>query len=385
MTTSRPGSGRMQASLPSSSYCSAAHWQRERTELLAREWFCIGREEQLPAAGDHLVVEVAGDSVLVVRSRQGELKAHFNVCRHRGAALVAPDLDAKWQVESSGGVAAGGTIRCPYHHWTYSHNGDLLNAPFLGEDDGVCKAELKLHPVAIDVWAGFIFVCLRPPGEAGTGTLAEQTARAGSRAGLASYPIGALRIGARLDYELDANWKLVLENYNECYHCGPVHPELCEVVPAFRQDGGNSLTWEEGVPHRPGAYTFTRSGTTTRAPFATLTPEQAALHKGDLVYPNLMLSASCDHVAAFVLWPLGPVRTRLQCLFLFAAEEMARPDFDPTDAVEFWDQVNRQDWSICERVQRGLQSSVHERGWYAPMEDASLDIRRYLQRVLGAF
>jgi Rieske 2Fe-2S family protein len=382
MNTPRTGS-RMEASLPSSSYCSPAHWERERTALLAREWFCIGREEQLAAPGDHVVAEVAGDSVLVVRSRQGELKAHFNVCRHRGAALVAPELDARWKVVSSGGVSAAGTIRCPYHHWTYSHGGELLNAPFLGADDGVCKAELKLYPVAVEAWAGFVFVRLRPPAAPGDRSLAAQTARAASRAGLAAYPLADLRVGHRIEYEVEANWKLVLENYNECYHCGPVHPELCEVVPAFRQAGGNELTWEQGVPHRPGAYTFTRSGTTRRKPFATLTPEEVLLHKGDLVYPNLMISASCDHVAAFVLWPLGPALTRVQCLFLFDAAEMARPDFDPMDAVEFWDQVNRQDWAICERVQRGLQSSVHERGWYAPMEDASLDIRRYLAGVLG--
>jgi len=341
----------------------------------------VGREEQLVGPGAHIVVEVAGDSILVVRNRQGELKAHFNVCRHRGAALVAPAIDAKWRITSAGALTAAGTIRCPYHQWTYSHDGDLLNAPFLREDDGVCKAELKLHPVEVDTWAGFVFVRLEPPADAATRRLADVTAAADRS--LANFSMGSLHVGHQIDYELEANWKLILENYNECYHCGPVHPELCEVVPAFRQQGGSDLTWEKGVPHRPGAYTFTLSGTTRRAPFPSLPADEIDLHKGELVYPNLMASASCDHVAAFVLWPLGPRRTRVQCLFLFAPEEMAKPGFDPRDAVEFWDLINRQDWAVIERVQRGLQTSVHAHGWYAPMEDASMDIRRYLRERLG--
>jgi Rieske 2Fe-2S family protein len=381
MSPARHDLARLEAALPSACYHAEPHWQRECAELLRREWFCVGREDELAAAGSHIVVDVAGDSILVVRSLRGELKAHFNVCRHRGAALVAPQIDAKWRVQTSGGVSAAGTIRCPYHHWTYSHEGQLLNAPFLHDDDGVCKAELALHPVEVAPWGGFVFVRLAAPAE--PRGLQEQCAQAQAR--LAHYPLAELRTGHTLVYELAANWKLVLENYNECYHCGPLHPELCAVVPAFRQDGGSGLDWAKGVPHRPGAYTFTHSGTTTRRPFATLPPEEIALHQGELVYPNLMISAACDHVAAFLLWPLGPARTRVECRFLFDPEEMARPGFDPMDTVEFWDLVNRQDWAVCERVQQGLQTSVHHQGWYAPMEDASVDIRRYLQRVLGTF
>ena len=101
-------------------------------------------------------------------------------------------------------------------------------------------------------------------------------------------------------------------------------------------------------------------------------------HKGELVYPNLLLSLAAEHVAAFVLRPLGVDRTEVTCDLLFAPDEAARPTFEPGDAVELWDLVNRQDWVVCESVQRGMSSRVYRQGWYAPMEDSSLDIRRWL-------
>jgi Rieske 2Fe-2S family protein len=192
-----------------------------------------------------------------------------------------------------------------------------------------------------------------------------------------------LRRAHRIEYDVAANWKVIAENYNECYHCGPVHPELCDVVPAFRRNGGAGLEWEDGIPHREGAFTFTLSGTTNRQPFATLSETEKIRHKGEVAYPNLFVSLSPEHVAAFLLWPIGPGRTRIVCDFLFHPEEMARADFDPSDAVEFWDLVNRQDWAICEEVQRGLASRVHRFGYYAPMEDLSLDIRRYVTDRIG--
>jgi Rieske 2Fe-2S family protein len=196
------------------------------------------------------------------------------------------------------------------------------------------------------------------------------------------YPLAELRTARRRVYEVAANWKVILENYNECYHCGPVHPELCRVVPAFKQKGGMDLDWERGVPHREGAWTFTMSGTTTRKPFTGLNADELIRHKGELIYPNFMCSLSAEHVAAFTLWPHGPGQTTVICDFLFHPEETVRPGFDPMDAVEFWDLTNRQDWAICESVQRGMASRAFTRGFYAPMESLALDIRRYIHERL---
>jgi Rieske 2Fe-2S family protein len=331
---------------------------------------------------------VAGESVLLVRTREGRLAGHFNVCRHRGARLV-PEC-------SRGGFASG--IRCPYHSWTYTLEGALRTAPFLelaeetsgpgtGPDAPPGAAapalrDLSLHPVGVDTWGGFVFVNLEPAEAGARGhTLAAQLGGAPDR--LRRYPLAELRVAHAITYGIQANWKVMLENYNECYHCGPVHPELCRLVPAFRQRGGADLDWERGIPHRDGAWTFTSTGTSVRAPFPGLDQDERTRHKGELIYPNLMLSLSAEHVAAFYLEPHGPGSTTIRCEFLFHPEEMARPQFDPSDAVELWDLVNRQDWTICESVQRGMSSRVFRTGYYAPMESWSLDIRRYVGEKLG--
>ena len=166
------------------------------------------------------------------------------------------------------------------------------------------------------------------------------------------YPLESLVVGDARTYDVRANYKVVLENYNECYHCAGVHPELVRLVPAFGR-GGADLDWEDGIPHREGAWTFTACGTTSRAPFAGLDEHERVRHKGELLYPNLMLSLSADHVAAFVLWPTSPDRTRIVCDVLVAPEERAKDTFDASDAMDFWDTVNRQDWAVCESVQRG--------------------------------
>jgi Rieske 2Fe-2S family protein len=209
----------------------------------------------------------------------------------------------------------------------------------------------------------------------------DAVARAGTT--LAHYGLDRLVTGATLSYDVAANYKVLLENYNECYHCGPVHPELCRLVPAFA-GGGGGLDWDDGIPHRDGAWTFTRTGTTTRSPLPGLDEAERTRHKGDLVYPNLMLSASADHVAAFVLLPKSVDRTQVVCSLLFAPEEVAATGFDARDAADLWDLVNRQDWAVCESVQRGMSSRSYRHGWFAPMEDDSLDIRRWLLPLLRA-
>jgi Rieske 2Fe-2S family protein len=361
----------MDPTLPRWYYVAPEAFAQEQERIFWRQWMCVGREEEIPMAGDHLVADVAGESVIVTRLRDGRLAGYYNLCRHRGSVLTdAPGKPQQTEIGPSGTFR--GSIVCPYHAWTYGFDGRLRAAPFLAEE--LDKADFPLHPVAITTWGGFVWVHLEP---AGAGSLADQLAGADSY--LANYPLPDLRTAVRIVYPVAANWKAIVENFNECYHCGPVHPELCELVPAFRRQGGAGLDWARGIEHRPDAWTFTASGTTTRRPFPGLSPEEKERHKGQLVYPNLMLSLSADHVAAFTLWPHAPGRTTVVCDFLFHPTEIARPDFDPTDAVEFWDLVNHQDWKACSLVQRGMQSRRFTTGFYAPMEDWSKDIRRYLE------
>ncbi len=365
----------LQAALPKQMYVDEAHWAVERERVLFGEWFCVGRVDDLglDTAGRVAVVDVVGESVILTSDTDGELHAAYNVCRHRGSQLFPTTPGTE------GVRCAAGALRCPYHSWTYDMRGELLKAPHT--EGRLDPRSFRLHRVAVDRWAGFVFVHLTPRRLEGQSSLAASLAVPAGR--LANYAMADLVTGQTFTYDVAANYKVLAENYNECYHCGPVHPELSRLVPAFA-GGGSGLDWEQGIPHRDGAWTFTMSGTTTRAPLPGLDPAERTRHKGELVYPNLLLSCSADHVAAFVLWPIAVDRTRVECRLLFAAVEAASAGFDPSDAAELWDLVNKQDWAICESVQRGMSSRAYQHGWFAEMEDDSLDIRRWLLPRLGA-
>ena len=368
----------LEPTLPSTWYLEDRYFQLEKEHIFYRDWVCVGRQEELANPGDHRVLDVYGESILLLRNRDGQLKAFYNVCRHRGARLCAGKDEDDSVLALKGGVVAGRSIICPYHAWTYDLNGQLIKAPFMSKENGFDTSQVKLHPVAVETWGGFVFLCLTPseaPLFADTISIAQRR--------FTNYPLEELRIAKTISYEVDANWKVLCENYNECYHCGPVHPELCRIVPAFREAGGAGLDWERGIPHREGATTFTFSGESDRRSFPGLNEDEQVRHKGELVYPNLFLSMAREHVTFYILKAVSASKTIIDCHFLFEPHEMDKADFDPSDAVDFWDLVNRQDWAICERVQQGMGARVHERGVYAPMEDYNLDIRKYVLDRVG--
>jgi Rieske 2Fe-2S family protein len=369
----------IEATLPSSWYTRQAVFDLEREHIFMREWLCVGRAEDLAGPGDHRVLDVMGESVILLRNTEGELRAFYNVCRHRGSRLCAHAADADSPLR--GGVGRK-TITCPYHAWTYDLDGKLLRAPHMPASEqaesGFDPSGIRLHPVGVETWGGFVFINMTPHEAPDFKTSIAPFGERWNRYGLED-----LRVAHTIRYEAKANLKILCENYNECYHCGPVHPELCRIVPAFREGGGSNLEWEDGIPHREGAVTFTASGTSNRRPFPGLNEAEQTRHFGDLIFPNLFLSLSCDHVAAFVLKALGPAHCEIDCHFLFETHEMEKPGFDPSDAVDFWHVINEQDWAICARVQQGVSSRVHEVGMCSPMEDWTLDIRQYVTERIG--
>jgi Rieske 2Fe-2S family protein len=367
----------LEPTLPSSWYTSERVFALEKERIFCRDWICVAREEELAEPGAWRVLEVLGESLLLLRNRAGVLRAFYNVCRHRGTRLCR-DPESPGAAAPLGGGIAAGRITCPYHQWTYDFDGHLVVAPHLSAEPGFDRTQFSLYPATVECWGGFVFLNLSP---ATAPPLAQQLTGIPERT--KRYPLAELRIGRSIRYSVAANWKALCENYNECYHCAGVHPELCAVVPAFRERGGANLDWARGIPHRPGAYTFTASGTTRRRAFPTLNEDERVRHKGELAYPNLFLSLACDHVAVFILKPRSAAHTDIVCHFLFERFEMDKSDFDPRDAIEFWDLVNRQDWAICEALQQGISARVHERGYYAPMEDFNLDIRRYVLDRIG--
>ncbi len=368
---SEPSPQPLQPALDRHHYVAAASFERE-AEMLRREWTCIGRLDDLGLAASgrvlgnrRAVVTFWGESVIVTADAAGSLHAFANVCRHRGSQVVP--VEPGVPVEP----CAAKSLRCPYHSWTYGLDGRLLHAPHT-EDVDLGTSAFGLRPLRAAAWGGFLWLTEDLEAPAVVDALDPVPDR------VRRYPLDTLVIGMRLTYSVAANWKVIAENYNECYHCGPVHPELSRLVPAFGSGGGADLTWEDGIPHREGAWTFTLSGTSHRAPFPDLDDAERVRHKGELVYPNLLLSLSAEHVAAFVLRPTAVDCTEITCDLLFAPDEAEKPAFDPGDAGDLWDLVNRQDWAICESVQRGMTSRYYTQGWFAPMEDASVDIRRWL-------
>ena len=368
----------LQAALPREHYVDAALFAREREVVLRREWTCVGRRHELGLTSPErlAVVEVHGESVLLTTDAAGTLHAHANVCRHRGARVVPHEDGAP--PEPCGAKA----LRCRYHSWTYGLDGRLLRAPHFDGVDGFDGGGFGLAGVEADTWGGFVFVRAAGPGATSGPSLADALGPVAGRT--ARYPLDSLVSARRVVYDVAANWKVLAENYNECLHCAGVHPELTRLVPAFGHGGltedGGPLPWEDGIPHRDGAWTFSFSGSSPRSPFPALDDAERVRHKGELVYPNLMLSLSAEHAASFLLEPITVARTRVTFDVLVAPHEA---HLDVEDCAGFWDLVNRQDWEVCASVQSGMSSSYYVQGWYGPMEDDSLDIRRWLLPRLG--
>ncbi len=339
----------------------AREWER----IFYRSWLCAGREERLADAGTYLTLPVGDESVLVVRDTRGTLRAFYNVCRHRGARLCDGEEGR-----------LKGALRCGYHAWTYALDGRLIGTPHLRQEDGFPKDRYSLYPVALDVWGGFVFVNLEG---ARAAPLAAQLGDAAAR--VRRYPLASLKVGARRLDEVACNWKILVENYMECYHCPGVHPELCDLVPLYRKGEVDTPDGQDVAYFRDGATTFTLGGATRRPLMSGLSEEERRKYNGEMILPSLMLNLFPDYAHARTLWPLGPARTRIVSEWLFEPGTMRRDDFDPADAVGFIDMVSRQDWKVCEAVQKGVGSRAHAHGVYTPQEAHAAGFKRwFLQR-----
>ena len=340
-------------------YRDPAILEREFERIFFRSWVLAGREEQLVEAGDYFTFELGPESVLVVRGRDGALRAFYNVCRHRGAKLCA--------------ARAGrfeGAIRCRYHAWSYALDGALRAVPQPPDPEKFSKESFSLYPVAVETWEGFVFLRLDPDGEALLAQLGALPERA------RPFPLASLRVGARAERIVEANWKILIENYMECYHCPGVHPELIDLVPLYRT-GEVDVAGTEPPEYREGACTSTLDGTTRRPIFAALRDRPRQQYHAELVLPNLLLYLFPDYVCARSLWPLSPTRTRIVSEWLFEPETQARPDFDASDAVDFMTLLGEQDWQVCEAVQQGVVSRAHRHGVMLPQESEVAGVTRW--------
>jgi glycine betaine catabolism A len=220
-TTEQPAS--LISTLPGQYYTDPAIFALEQSHVFEDMWFCSVRSSDLPTAGSFKKVQVGRESVLVVRSRDGQLRAFLNVCRHRGAQICTED---------SGAVKRA--FQCPYHAWTYDLEGKLIAAPNLTKMPDIDRVEYGLVPVALREWLGYAWVCLaKEPPSFEDDVVASIVERLGDVDSIERYDLDSLSVGRRITYDVQANWKLIIENFMECYHCATIHPELTEVLPEF--------------------------------------------------------------------------------------------------------------------------------------------------------
>ncbi|MEJ2867942.1 aromatic ring-hydroxylating dioxygenase subunit alpha [Actinomycetospora sp. OC33-EN08] len=347
--TTAPSHPSLLPTLPGSAYVDPAAHAAECEHVLEASWFCAVASADLPDAGSFRTVTVGRESVLLTRSRDRQVRAFFNVCRHRGARLCT---------EESGTVRR--SFQCPYHAWTYGLDGSLVSAPHLSSMPGLDRTAHGLRTIAVREWLGYVWVCLAddPPSFAETveDVVGE---RLGSREAVHAYGIEGLSLARRITYDVAANWKLVVENFMECYHCATIHPELTEVLPEFA--GGYAAQTNVGLGAVMGTEGFTVDGSAGLGRLPGVTDEQDRRYFAVTIAPQVFVNLVPDHVIVHRMFPLAVDRTVIECDWLVDPAVVAAGT-DVSRSVELFDRVNRQDFDACERCQHGMSSRVYADG-----------------------
>lgn len=342
-------------------YLSHEIFEREEQRIFARSWNCVGRTEQIAPAGAFITADIAGESLILTRDPAGRFHAFHNVCRHRGTRMCT---------QSAGTFK--GSIQCPYHAWTYALDGELVAARNMEDTPGFDRREYPLRQVALAEFDGFLFAAIEPEQPF-------EEAFAPLRARFKACSMHELRSGGRIAYDLACNWKLVFQNYSECYHCPVIHPQLERLSDS--ESGRNDLV--EG-PFLGGYSTLrdahgslTTSGRTQRAPLPGVTGDECARVYYYTIFPSLLLSLHPDYVMAHYVRPVDVSHTHVVCEWFFDSHAMEQPGFDASDAVEFWDRTNRQDWHVNELTQLGIASRAYAPGPYSRQEGLLHAFDRY--------
>jgi choline monooxygenase len=346
-------------------YTSDVFHRLERERVFARSWVPVCVTDELPEPGSYVVVEVAGRSLIVCRNREGELRAHHNVCRHRGTQLCS---EPRGKVERF--------FQCPYHAWAYDLDGACLGTPLFTPEAGIPdeqrdifdmsgvqafdKADYGLYPVRVDSWGCLVFVCLDPEASPLAQDLGDLPERLGG------YRLEENRVLARVEYEIAANWKLVAENFMEYYHLPWVHPGLVRVSPMsahYRWQGPGLYVGFCTSPIAPNAED---GGWEGLPPLAGLDDDDAVSARFAWLFPNVALNVLPNHTFLMLVRPTAPGMTS-ETTYLLAHPECSERAGESLEAetanlLRFWDEVNREDIGIVERVQVGLGDLAYTGG-----------------------
>jgi Rieske 2Fe-2S family protein len=362
--------------LPQLYFVSPEIFAQEQEKIFARQWVLVGHQSQIAKAGDYVVQDVIGESLIVIRDKNEKVRGFFNVCRHRGTRLC----------EARNGHLSA--IQCPYHAWTYGLDGRLLGAPHMDDVLGFDKADYSLHPVNVALWEGFIFMNLADASTERGGYMPLEKWFAPLTGKFERWKLPALRSAKRIEYDVRANWKLMFENYSECYHCPGVHPMLSKVSPydSAENDLAEGPFLGGFMKINPGK-SLSMSGNACALPIEHDHEQEHDKESTQRVFyysifPNMLLSMHPEYAMVHQLWPQSPERTLIVCDWFFHPDAFIRKDFTPQDAIKFWDMTNKQDWHVCELSQRGIASRAYQPGPYSTRESipAAWD-EYYLRRM----
>ena len=344
---------------------SAEVFDLESSQVFSKHWVCVDHVSKL---GNECVkpISVADNRLVVVGDGTGGFRAFRNFCRHRGSLLVTEENCQK----------IGRRIQCPYHAWTYERDGSLVAAPNMGDVEFDMR-EFGLVEVGCAVYGGFVWVCAGPE-------LSIEEFLKPIESQFKDYQISELVVAKEIEYLVRANWKLIFQNYSECYHCPSVHPALNQLTPFENStnlvEAGPILGGPMGLAE--GCETMSMDGKNVAEPFCFLEGRHQRLVNYFTVFPSLFLSTHPDYVLVHRIERKSMNTTRVVCQFLFHPSSSTRAEFDPSRAVEFWDMTNRQDWKVCELAQAGMEDPCYRPGPYSDLESvvAAFD-RHYIETL----
>ena len=391
-------------SLPRDFYSADEIYRLDLARLWRTGWLFAGHSCEVSRPGDYFTLEVDSDSIIVVRAEDGVVHALYNVCRHRGSVICS---------EAAGQVTR---LVCPYHQWTYALDGKLLACRGMGEEFD--KTQFGLQPAHSREVEGLIFISLAPeplPFELVFELLAPLLRPQGLR---------RAKVAKAVDYIVEANWKLVWENNRECFHCNVNHPQYIkanfdhynsdDTTPRIREAinavvARTEQKWADAglapTHKRPGMTLFPDAEknvwfSANRTPLVegwvseSMNGQQVAPLMGDYkepdvgtlrvrALPNFWNHSSCDHAVSTRLLPAGPQRTSVRVSWLVDEKAVEDRHYDLAKLMPFWQLTSEQDWHICERQQRGVNSNAYLPGPYSPYKEYNVDsfVRWYLKML----
>jgi glycine betaine catabolism A len=351
MTTTETTTSSLLPTLPGGYYSDPNMFELEQQNIFEAMWFCAVRSSELSGPGVFRTVTVGRESVILTRTRQGVLRGFFNVCRHRGARLCT---------EGAGQVKRA--FQCPYHAWTYDLEGKLVAAPNLTRMPDVDRDAYGLRQVHVREWLGYVWVCLADePPSFEQQVVGDVRDRLGDVTAIDNYRVDSLELGHRETYDVAANWKLIIENFMECYHCATIHPELTEVLPEFADGLAAQYFVGHGAQFGEEIQGFTVDGSDGLDRLPGVSDDQDRRYYAITVRPQVFVNLVPDHVILHRMFPLSPSRTVVECDWLYLPDVVAGGR-DLSHSVELFHRVNQQDFDACERCQLATDSRVYADG-----------------------